>query len=101
MKKFAIVLLVTLLSLSLSGMAIAKGDPKIVVNGGGIAVNNNSGLGVDLLSVGGFTAHMKGGNFKGQIQSKSVLAADPTTTIGSTPVWGKPPRPRVSTTRAR
>ena len=82
MKKFAVFFVVSFLSLSLSSLALAGGKPAVVVNGGGIAVNNNSGGG-DLLAIGGFTAKLQNGVAKGQIQSKSVLAADPSITLAS------------------
>ena len=75
-------LIVTLLSLSITAVAIAKGKPKVIVNGGGIAVNKNSGIG-DLLSAGGFTAKVNGLTAKGQIQSKFVFATDLTTFMES------------------
>ena len=89
MKKYSLILLVTILSLSLAGVTVAKGQPAgkgkldVVINGGGIAVNENHGFGpITLLSVGGFSAKSYGDSAKGQIQSKSVNAED------TSDVWG-------------
>jgi hypothetical protein len=72
-----------LVAVGLAGTAIG-GPPTVKITGGGIATNNNSGLPFgDLLSVGGFSAIKKGDKVKGQIQSKSVLAADPTVKLAS------------------
>jgi hypothetical protein len=84
MKRLTLLFVVALLSVSLAGAVIAKGGPSVVINGGGIAENSNHGLPLPtLLSVGGFTAHMKGDKVKGQVQSKSVVAEDPTIVLGS------------------
>jgi hypothetical protein len=86
MKKLAIFIVITLLSVSLSAVAVAKGKPVVIINGGGIVQNNNSegGTTPELLSVGGFTAREDAfGDFKGQIQSKSTPANDPSITLGS------------------
>jgi hypothetical protein len=86
MKKLAIFIVITLLSLSLTGVAVAKGKGKsdFKITGGGIAENFNSDFGVDLLTIGGFSAQgWEDGTAKGQVQAKSVLAADPLTEVMS------------------
>lgn len=100
MKRNAAILGIVLLSLAFATIASAAERPVALVRGGGIAQNNNSGLG-DLLAIGGFTAlGMADGSARGQVQAKSAESADPTITtarlhgrvvcvqeIGETGVW--------------
>ena len=79
--KNILVCFLTFVVIGLAGTAIG-GPPTVKITGGGIATNDNSGLG-ELLSVGGFSAIKKGDTVKGQIQSKSVSAADPTIPLAS------------------
>lgn len=77
-------------AVSLSGsLAQAGGKDKLPkLTGGGVTQNNNSG-GPPQLSIGGFTARATGPGIagvypaRGQLQAKSVLTADPSTTVAS------------------
>ena len=75
MKTLAKLATIALVVVAFAGVAVA-GKPSVIINGGGIAVNNNSAGGVEpeLLSVGGFTAKVKNGTATGSIQSKAILA---------------------------
>jgi len=81
MRNVAKIATVALVAIGLAGTAIG-GPPTVKITGGGIAVNNNSGFG-EFLSVGGFSAIMKGDKVKGQIQARSVLASNPTIEVSS------------------
>ena len=83
MKRFALILITALLALSINGLAFAKGPPTVVINGGGIAVNNNSGVFPDALTIGKVTALMKGGKVRGMVKARTVLTADPTVTVAA------------------
>jgi len=90
---------VSLLALTFAFVFLGAGTlevqgEKIIITGGGIVENNNSGFG-DLLSVGGFVAKYKGSGdddigvcpeflyAKGQIQAKATIAIDPLNPIGA------------------
>ena len=89
---------VSLLALTFAFVFLGAGTlevqaEKIIITGGGIVENNNSGFG-DLLSVGGFVAKYKGSGgsgggaceelyAKGQIQAKATVEGDPLSPIGA------------------
>ena len=87
MRNLASLAIAALVAVGLADTAVAA-RPTVVLTGGGIVQNNDSGLGV-LTSVGGFVAKAKGSsvlgtnggrvwtNVKGQIQAKLVSFADP------------------------
>lgn len=87
MKRMLFVTAVVLALIVLAVGSVQAGFKGPKVTGGGQAQNNNSGLGVDLISIGGFNAQATGpadaGEYpaKGQVQAKNVLASDPSTTI--------------------
>ena len=54
--------------------------PGTMITGGGVAENNNSGLG-ELHAIGGFVAQDRGAVATGQIQARTFLASDPTQTL--------------------
>ena len=65
---------VALVAIALTGVAVA-GKPTVIINGGGIALNENGGFGPGVLAVGGFSAKVKkNGAATGSIQSKIVSA---------------------------
>ena len=82
-----------LVAVGLAVVAVAA-PPTVLITGGGIVQNNDSGLG-DLTSVGGFVAMAKGAgvtgtnggtvwtDVKGQIEAKLVDAANPTVDLST------------------
>ena len=83
MKTLAKLATIALVAVGIAGVAVA-GKPSVIINGGGIAMNDNHGTALpSLRSVGGFTAKVKNGTAKGSIQSKSISADDPSVTWGS------------------
>jgi len=93
MRNLATLTIAALIAVGLADTAVA-GPPTVLLTGGGIVQNNDSGLG-DLTSVGGFVAMAKGrgliggnrgtvwNNAKGQIEAKLVDSGDPTLNLST------------------
>jgi len=82
MNKILTLFVSILFSLSLIGIAAAKGGPSVDIKGDGVAQNYNSGAG-QLLSHGKISAKMKSGKVKGKIKAETILANAPNTNMAS------------------